>query len=523
MKTAPKDRRLGIVIAPVLLACTIGCVKIRFETGDLKPEPPPQAPAVTMVDQSEGEIRHYTFTAPGNYRISFSILRADVDAAEAILKELDREENAGYPGARYGLSRREKQFLVAYWQRIYHEMYSVNRPLIQRLAAVFRRIQHEQRLNEIQLAVIIVRFVQYLQYDLPPGIGIYSPARTLFENGKAGDGEPPPDSHEGWNGSGDCDTKSLLLALILKECGFKACVFDSYRYHHAMAGVALPGIEGTSLEFRGDSYLFIETTYPRWNIGQMPTHYNDLTYFHPIDPSEGADASVSHGSAVQSGRSLSQGASEREPNNDRSSADLTQALLIRGALADNDSADWYRLNGQEGIFANFTLVHDPGADFILEVYNGHEQAACTDGNAQAHSVNASVPGACYLAVIRRSGSGRYSVYITPGGASEKEPDDSIDQSIQIQGMSFVGDLSSVNDVDWYALSGQEGTSATFTIYHSPESRFSIEVFNNGRSVGNSIGSGTSGSVTADIPGRCNLRISSRGGRGWYLVAITRNR
>ncbi len=512
-----------IAIAVAVLSCVAGCFKISFDTGGRKPAPAPQSRTVALSEPGEGEARHYTFTAAGNYRISFSIPRSDVESAEAILKELDREESTGSIGARYGLSRRDKQFLVLYWQRIYHEMYSANRPLIQRLAAVFKRIQREQRLNDIQLATIIVRFVQYLQYELPPGIGIYSPARTLFERGKAGAAEPPADANEGWNGSGDCDTKSLLLVLILKECGFKACVFDSYRYHHAMAGINLPGIEGTSLEFRGDSYLFVETTYPRWNIGQMPTHYSDLSYFHPIDPSEGADASVSRGSAAHSGTSMSQGASEREPNNDRSEADLTPVLLIRGALEQNDPADWYRLNGQEGTLATFTLVHDPGGDFALEVYNGLDRVARTDGDAQAKSVTASIPGACYLAVIRRSGTGAYSVYITPGGAAEKEPDDSMDQSIQIQGMSFVGGLSSESDVDWYALSGQEGTNATFTIYHDRGANFSIEVFNNGRPVGRSTGSGSAGSVTAEIPGRCNLRISSSGGRGWYRVAITRNR
>ncbi len=512
-----------IMIAQLVFACAAGCGRISFDTGSKKPDQPAPDRIVTMHEQGEGETRYYTFTAAGSYRISFSIPRSDVEAAEAILKELDREENSGSPGARYGLSRREKQFLVLYWQRIYHEMYAANRPLIRRLASVFRRIQQEQRLNDIQLATIIVRFVQYLQYELPPGIGIYSPARTLFEKGKGGDGEPPAGSNEGWNGSGDCDTKSLLLVLILKECGFKACVFDSYRYHHAMAGIQLPGIEGTSLEFRGDSYLFVETTYPRWNLGQMPTHYNDLSYFHPIDPSEGADTGIPLSNAAQSGTSASQGASEREPNNDRSAADLTPVLLIRGSLEENDPVDWYRLNGQEGTMANFTLIHDPGSDFVLEVYNGQDRAARTDGNAQAHSVNASIPGACYLAVIRRSGAGNYSVYITPGGTAEKEPDDSIDQSIQIQGMSLVGDLSSESDVDWYALSGQEGTSSTFTIYHDPGTRFTIEVYNNGRSVARSTDTGSPGSVTAEIPGRCNLRISSSGGRGWYLVAITRNR
>lgn len=60
---------------------------------------------------------------------------------------------------------------------------------------------------------------------------------------------------------GDCDSKSLLAGVMLKELGFPSAVLS--RKRHAVLGVALPGLAGTRYRVGGKSYLVVEMTVVR--------------------------------------------------------------------------------------------------------------------------------------------------------------------------------------------------------------------------------------------------------------------
>lgn len=526
--TARTAHRRAFLAAIPLLAClsmvyAAGCLKIDFSFQAGTSKSGPDQSTVRIDSPGEGEIRHFTFTADRPYRISFPVLRADVEAAEALLKAIDIESLYGQTGLRYGLDRSDGNFLVLYWKRIYHDMYSLHRPLVSRLAQVFRRLKEQNGLNDIAFANVLVSFVQQMRYDIPPGVGIYSPARVLLETGRGTASAPDDSQATGWNGAGDCDTKSLFLAMLLRECGFRAVVCDSYRYQHAMAAVALPGIDGVSIEHNGERYYFVETTYPGWNIGQMPQQYGDLSYFHPIDPAEAPPGAAAPSPAPLPGSSARQGASEREPNNDRGSADSTQVLMISGMLDDADTEDWFRLNGQEGTMAAFTLVHGPGADFNMEIFSGEQPVCAATGASRADTVSGEIPGVCHVRVYRVSGSGPYAVYVLPGGSTEKEPNDTSDDASEEASLAIFGAIDRTGDIDWFSLRGQEGVNATFTVFRAPDAQVDVEVFSDGNSVGKVSSTVEGASVTADIPGRCTVRVSGARGTGWYLVRIDRNR
>ena len=520
-------RKHRILPAVVIAIVTIhfSCIKIE------SPKPPPddiQPPHQTLQqsDDGDGELRYYTFNTDRPYSIQFRIRQSDVQAAEALLKEIDKEGLRNEQGNIFGIDRQSGDFLVLYWQCIYNGMYQSNRSVITRLAEVFRQIKTENNLNDLQLIYVIARFVQHMKYYIPPGIGIYSPARVLLETGKGGRNAPPGGHSSGWHGAGDCDTKSLLLAMLLQECGYDAVVLDSYRYQHAMAGVNFPGIDGTAIEFRGKSYYVIESTYPNWSIGQMPQQYTDLNYFHPINPAEthpAVAAALSRASALGMNSATLQGPGEREPNNDIASSDRTSEMIIDGHLSESDTVDWFRLSGQESTFASFTIVHEPGAVFNFEVYNDNSPVAHARGTGASDTVSCEIPGVCHVKVYRVSGTGPYSLVISPGGASEKEPNDQPGDADSVSVASIFSEIQQPGDIDWFILAGQEGFNATYTIHHAPENQFGFEVFNDGASLGKFEGPSTAEGLTVEHPGRVTVKITGKTGTGWYLLKILRNR
>ncbi len=513
------------LVAISIIASLWGCIKIEITSAGKKPED--VKPLTTMKDDAaEGIPRYFTFSTDRPYRLECRILQSDFEAAEALLKEIDREGLQNREGHAFGLDRGDGNFLFSYWKCIYHAMQKTSRPVISRLADVFRRLKSENGLNDLQTAYAVVRFVQFMQYYIPPGIGIYSPGRVLLERGKGGPGEPPPGSASGWHGAGDCDTKSLLLVLLLQELGYDAVVFDSYRYHHAMAGVNVPGAEGAAIEHRGKSYYVIESTYPNWNIGQMPPQYTDLSFFLPINPGERippVDGTLSKISVELPGARDGEGPGEREPNNDRENADRTMLLTLDGFLSDTDTEDWFRLGGQEGYFSAFTIVHNDDCNFDFQVFSGPSVAATAQGTGQADTVSGNIPGQCHVRVFRVSGAGPYSVIISPGGAIEKEPNDDEGDATGVSEFTIFGQIDRNGDVDYYSLAGQEGYNATYTIYHGPGCDFDIEVINDGSSVGAATGSAPVDSLTAEHGGRVLVKVTGKRGTGWYLVRIGRNR
>lgn len=84
-------------------------------------------------------------------------------------------------------------------------------------------------------------------------------------------------------GGGDCEDKAILGAALLKRMGFDVkLVFletaDKKRSHVAL-GVSLKNeksLEGSYWEFKGKKYFYLETTYPGWQIGEVPGEWQNL-------------------------------------------------------------------------------------------------------------------------------------------------------------------------------------------------------------------------------------------------------
>ena len=79
---------------------------------------------------------------------------------------------------------------------------------------------------------------------------------------------------------GDCEDKSILLAWLLKQAGFRVALleFDD----HVAVGVNLPSepffaYEAWYFLYAGRKYYYMEATSPGWRLGQVPKKYQGKT------------------------------------------------------------------------------------------------------------------------------------------------------------------------------------------------------------------------------------------------------
>ena len=118
------------------------------------------------------------------------------------------------------------------------------------------------------LAQTLLNWVQYFKYD-----------RASRTADKA-DFAPLPAVLSG--GSSDCDSRSMLVAVLLRHMGVDACMFVSPEYSHAMLGVSLPGKQGQSILVSGREYLVGETTAKDLTLGMMDAAMQDREKWIPV-------------------------------------------------------------------------------------------------------------------------------------------------------------------------------------------------------------------------------------------------
>ena len=139
------------------------------------------------------------------------------------------------------------------WACVFNETAQSSAANIAPLTDLFR----QQNLELRATVELVVTFVQNITYRLP--------TETYFEL-------LPPEIVVA-DGSGDCDSKALLAAMMLKDLGVDTAMLYSRNLAHAALGVALPGT-GTAFTHGRTKYLFVEVTYPGWAIGTIPPQYD---------------------------------------------------------------------------------------------------------------------------------------------------------------------------------------------------------------------------------------------------------
>ena len=76
-----------------------------------------------------------------------------------------------------------------------------------------------------------------------------------------------------FDGGGDCEDTSILLAAILDLEGYDVVLFNVPDVHTAV-GISCVDCEGTFIEYGGTRYYYIETSLEgTWEIGRIPEDY----------------------------------------------------------------------------------------------------------------------------------------------------------------------------------------------------------------------------------------------------------
>jgi hypothetical protein len=127
-----------------------------------------------------------------------------------------------------------------------------NREALQPIVERFRARQREANLDAGQVAVLVVTFAQSIHYEEPEDqpFGILPPASVVAEK------------------RGDCDSKSLLTHLVLRELGIDSVMLSSKAHRHAMLGIAIPAA-GHTFRFGGREYAYTELTAKNSPIGHI--------------------------------------------------------------------------------------------------------------------------------------------------------------------------------------------------------------------------------------------------------------
>ena len=263
---------LGLCLLSTTLCCW-GLVWVNFESvregyeGYLETQGPAPAPTtnlgvVLLPPQTPPEAaRHYDWRVealrPSDYQVGYGLSAAMAqhyardlqDYAQRLRYrslEQDRFSFRPPPGC--------EQLPMAC---VYSQLMRSNEKAVHALGERFVARASSQRLNAPQAAELIVTFVQGIQYEVPRDqpFGVLPPALVPAQ------------------GRGDCDSKALLAAMLLRQVGIDAVVLSSEQLGHAAVGVGLPGA-GAAFEHAGRDYRYAEVTAPGWPIGMLPPKYD---------------------------------------------------------------------------------------------------------------------------------------------------------------------------------------------------------------------------------------------------------
>lgn len=199
-----------------------------------------------------------------NYKISFHLLEHEVKAALAYMDEVANLSTSEL-NIDPGYKRDQVYYTKLIWHEIYKRIYWQAFDKFDDILKGFDEIFSKENMNNRDKVYFIISFVQNIEYKRPGGeLDILPPLGTLATR------------------FGDCDTKALLLYIILERTGVDCVMYWSFQYKHAMLGVALNS-SGNYKKHNGKKYYFVETTYPGWSIGDIDPEMDDLSFWYVDD------------------------------------------------------------------------------------------------------------------------------------------------------------------------------------------------------------------------------------------------
>ncbi len=195
------------------------------------------------------------------YDLSFKLLEKDVKQAMDNIEQISQMSYREL-GIDFG-TRSPNPVLEAriVWAEVYRRVYSNSIPQMKSIFEGFNKIFEEENLGSKDRVIFVVTFIQNIPYERPGGVlDLFPPIGTLAYR------------------FGDCDSKALLLYVILEKMNVDCAMLWSYKYKHAMLGISVSR-GGQYKSIKGKRYYFLETTYPGWQIGELPPEFKNKRFW----------------------------------------------------------------------------------------------------------------------------------------------------------------------------------------------------------------------------------------------------
>jgi hypothetical protein len=231
-----------------------------------------------MIDQGSlresGIVTAYAYPRTKPENISFTV------GPQTISTQIDEND---IEGAQFVIQREFAVFKLFVqtdlwkeaWQRFYRQ---IARDSFQRLKRpafdlytqlLMRKTESESGESEAVFAQTLLSWIQTLPYERvsanPDHADFTGPTAILCGKGS------------------DCDSRSMLLAIILKNMDVNSCIFISKTYSHAMAGIDLPGKQGQKMKAGTTDFLVAETIDKNVTIGMMRATMSDRNEWIPVE------------------------------------------------------------------------------------------------------------------------------------------------------------------------------------------------------------------------------------------------
>lgn len=194
------------------------------------------------------------------YQVNLKLLEKDVIEA---MNYIDRISAMSYRelGLERNYSDPEIESRVV-WAEVYRRIFLYSSPQMKTVLEGLNEIFLKEKFEARDKVYFLITFVQNIKYDRPGGtLDLFPPIGTLAYR------------------FGDCDSKALLLYVVLERMGIDCAMMWSYNYKHAMLGIRV-NARGEYLVANGKKYYFLETTYPQWSIGEIPPEFGNTKFWY---------------------------------------------------------------------------------------------------------------------------------------------------------------------------------------------------------------------------------------------------
>jgi len=206
-----------------------------------------------------GPVSQYFYAFPGkkdtviklninNKYINFNYDINDIEAAEVVIQ---REARI--------LAQTKNEYYKA-WVRYYRMIYKDNYSRLKEFSDTIRGIMNISSNNDLKN---LISWIQGFNYNRTNTIADFtSPLELITSQG------------------GDCDSRVVLLSIILHHLGIDSIIFVSVKYSHSIIGIDI-NFEGKKILFNNKNYLLVELT-KRQEIGILDDRISDLNYWFPM-------------------------------------------------------------------------------------------------------------------------------------------------------------------------------------------------------------------------------------------------